>query len=99
LIKLGLVGGFFENVSMSSPFLHGLAALFGFLIVSVVIVLAASFVALVLETAIKLVGARRRIAAVGRSTWVDDPTAYFYPQRFYLVPDGRGPPTPSLLFV
>jgi len=98
LIKLGLVHGFFESASLSSPFLHGLAALFGFLIISVVIVLAASILALALETAIKLVGARRRIVTAGRSTWVSDPTSYIYRQKFYLVPDGRGPPAPSLFF-
>ncbi len=99
LIKLGLAGGLFESVSLSSPFLHGMAALFGFLVVSVVIVLVASFVVLAIDKAIKLAGARRRSVAVGRSTWIVDPASYFCFKQIYLVPEGRGPPTPYLLFV
>ena len=93
LIKLGVVGGFFESVSLSSPFLHGLAALFGFLIVSVVIVLAASLFVLALDKVIKLAGARSRSVAPGRSSWVVDPASYFCFRQVYLVPEGRGPPS------
>jgi len=97
LVKLGLVGGLFETVTASSPFLHGLAALFGFLVISVVIVLAASFLVLAIEKAIELVGARRRSEAADRASWGIVLASYICVQKYYLVPESRGPPAPSSL--
>ena len=92
LTRLGLISSMLGEAEFSGPFFHGLAALFGFLIISFIVVLCNSLIVAAIDKAISLAKARRFVRTVGERTWtLYSPTGVFA-QKFYLVPEGRGPP-------
>jgi apolipoprotein N-acyltransferase len=92
VMQLGFGGGLLGEARFSSPYLNGIAVLFGFVIVSFVIVLFNSLLIMAVEKAVSLAEAREIASCEGGRIW----DLYFAPgphaQRFYLVPDVRGPP-------
>lgn len=95
-VKLGLVRGLLGNAEFSNQHLSGLVLLFGFIIVSFVIVLINSLILIAVEKAVSLAEARGTASCESGRIW----DLYFSPglfvQKFYLVPDVRGPPYSAL---
>jgi uncharacterized membrane protein len=92
LVKLGLAGGLIRGGELSNPFLHSLIGLFGFLVISALIVLLNSLLVLAI---VKTVTANR--SRDERKSEVDKTWNYFFihnllAERVYLVPEGRAPP-------
>lgn len=91
-VKLGLVRGLLGSAEFSNQHLSGLVLLFGFIIVSFVIVLLNSLLLIAVEKAVSLAEARGTASCESGRIW----DLYFSPglfvQKFYLVPDVRGPP-------
>jgi len=92
LTRLGFVSSMLGEAEFSGPFFHGLAALFGFLIISFIVVLCNSLIVAAIDKAISLVKTRRFVRSVGERTWPLYSPNGFFAQKFYLVPEGRGPP-------
>lgn len=92
LIKLGFVGSVLGEAEFSGPFFHGLTALFGFLIISFLVVLCNSLIVAAIDKAISLAKARRFEVSVGERAWDLYFTTGLFAQKSYLVPEGRGPP-------
>ena len=92
LTRLGLISSMLGEAEFSGPFFHGLAALFGFLIISFIVVLCNSLIVAVIDKAISLAKTRRFVRTVGGRTWALYSPNGFFAQKFYLVPEGRGPP-------
>jgi len=92
LTKLGFVSSLLGEAGFSAPFFHGLAALFGFLIISFLIVLCNSLIITAIDKAISLAKARTIKVPVGKRRWDLNSAAGLFAQKFYLVPEGRGPP-------
>ncbi|MEA3297020.1 MAG: hypothetical protein U9R56_04075, partial [candidate division Zixibacteria bacterium] len=93
LTKAGYAGGLLYGVEVSYPFFHGVAILFGFLIVSCIIILCSSVLALAIEKVIALGGVRRKAASTVRRIFTINPAIGFTIQKVYLVPEVRGPPS------
>ena len=95
-VKLGLVRGLLGSAEFSIQHLNGLVVLFGFIIVSFVIVLLNSLLLIAVEKAVSLARARGTASCESGRIW----DLYFSPglfvQKFYLVPDMRGPPCMAL---
>lgn len=92
LIKLGLIGSLLSEAQFSGPFFHGLAALFGFLIVSFIIVLCNSLLVAAIDKVISLAKARVYERPVSERIWDPYSTSGLFANKFYLVPEGRDPP-------
>jgi hypothetical protein len=94
-VKLGLVRGLLGSADFSIQHLSGLVVLFGFIIVSFIIVLLNSLLLIAVEKAVSLARARGTASCESGRIW----DLYFSPglfvQKYYLVPDVRGPPASS----
>jgi apolipoprotein N-acyltransferase len=92
LTKLGFVNSILGEAKFSGPFFHGLAALFGFLIISFIVVLCNLLIVAAIDKAISLAKARRFVRSMRERAWNLYSPTRFIAQKFYLVPEGRGPP-------
>jgi len=80
------------NVNLSNPFIHGFAALFGILVLSCIIVLAASMLALAICKIISLAPARVRMGHRCSGSRIVSENRCYSLQDAFLIPEGRGPP-------
>ena len=96
LTKLGFIGGVLGKAELSNPFLHGLAGLFGFIIVSAIIVLLNSLLILAIVKTLELTRPRSKTTQEASRKWDIILTLSLFSEKVYLVPDGRAPP---MLFV
>lgn len=93
VIRLGFARGLFGEAELSNPHLNSLMLLFGFVIVSFIIVLLNSLIVLTVEKIISLGKARETTSC--DDTRIRDPysSPALFTQRCYLVPEVRGPPS------
>jgi hypothetical protein len=96
LVRLGFIGGLLGKGEFSQPFLHGLVVLFGFLTVSVAIVLFNSLLVIAIVKTLLLARANGNTVQEDEKTLDPFSTFALFAQRVYLVPDGRAPPLPSV---
>ncbi|MGB2769148.1 MAG: hypothetical protein WBC88_05420 [Candidatus Zixiibacteriota bacterium] len=94
LIKLGYTSGFVTHSVPSAPFLLRLLTLFGFAVISSVIVLLNSLLVKAVEYAVKVFKANRsEFRSTQRSLYFTG-SVYLRPQKFFLIPHLRAPPMP-----
>lgn len=98
LMKMGFVGGLLGKLELSHPFLHGLAGLFGFLTLSAIIVLLNSLLVLAIDKTLELSKPKTKTAQEDKKIYGLLFIRNLFPQKVYLVPEGRAPPSCSLLF-
>ena len=91
-VKLGLVRGLLGSAEFSNQYLNGLVILFGFIIVSFVIVLLNSLLLIAIEKAVSLAEARGTASCESGRIWDLCFSPGLFVQKCYLVPDVRGPP-------
>jgi hypothetical protein len=96
LVKLGCVGGVLGESGFSQPVFNSLAALFGFLTVSAIIVLLNSLLILAIVKRPKVAGLRHRIVQEDEGILEFFSTFGLFAQRIYFVPESRAPP--NLIF-
>lgn len=94
-IELGLFKGFFVEVEFSSPFLNGLAFLFGFIVISFLIVLINSLLVTALNKVISLTDAQASPSGDCGLPRILPLTPGHPIQKYSLNPDVRGPPVQS----
>jgi apolipoprotein N-acyltransferase len=92
LVKLGFVEGLLGKAELSHPFFSGLVALFGFLTVSAIIVLFNSLLVLLFIKTLEVTRPRGKVVQEEEKIWNLLSTPGFFPQKVYLVPEGRAPP-------
>ncbi|UCD94920.1 MAG: hypothetical protein JSU69_02390 [Candidatus Zixiibacteriota bacterium] len=92
LIKLGFIHGLFGDLKFSVPFFAVLGTVFGFVIVSFVIVLTNLLLALAIEKAIAAVKKARVIVYSDGEIWGWRLANKLRIENLYLIPEGRGPP-------
>lgn len=92
LVKLGFAGGIFKQADLSHPLFNGVGGLFGFLIISLIIILCNSLLAWAIKQAASSVGVPRRAFAEEEQIWRSLAHLVFPTDRAYLMPDVRGPP-------
>lgn len=93
LVKLGFIDGLFGEARFSLPFFKGLAAIFGFIIVSTILVFANSLIVLAIEKIVALV--KKGALAIllperGRNLYFPCEVSV---ENLYLIPESRAPPT------
>jgi len=93
VIQLGFAKGLFGEAELSNPHLNGLMLLFGFIIVSFVIVLLNSLIVIAVEKVASLGKAQETTSCDDEA--IRDPYSApgIFTQKCYLVPDVRGPPS------
>lgn len=96
LIKLGYTSGLLTHSTFSTPFILRLATLFGFGIISFIIVLLNSLLIKAIEYAAKTFKAQTVEFSISELTWNLAKTCHLFSQRFFFVPQLRGPPILSL---
>jgi hypothetical protein len=89
---LGLRGGLISSTSPPGGFYHGVAVLLGCLTVSAGIVFLNCIIATVIEQLIELAKAREEVSSNGEGRWDLSFDLGPFAQRYFLVPEGRGPP-------
>ncbi len=95
-VRAGFVSGFLESPKfLASPFFHGMAALFGFLAISFVIVLVNSLLVLAVQKVAALSSSRSWSAAEPVTLLQVYKPGRFVSQLVYLIPEGRAPPVPA----
>ncbi|MCX6829369.1 MAG: hypothetical protein NT002_08845 [candidate division Zixibacteria bacterium] len=89
-----LTGGntLFGNIEITLPFFNTLSTLFGFIIVSLIIVMANTLLLLVVEKAFELEGKRKHIISGGEKSWGFSQYRYVPTNSVSLLPEGRAPP-------
>ncbi|UCD95563.1 MAG: hypothetical protein JSU69_05800 [Candidatus Zixiibacteriota bacterium] len=92
LIKLGFIHGLFGDLKFTVPFFAALGTVFGFVIVSFVIVLTNLLLALAIEKAIAQVKKARVVVYSDKRTWGWQLRNKFRIENLYLVPESRAPP-------
>lgn len=92
LIKLGYTSGLLTYSTFSTPFILRLATLFGFGIISFIVVLLNSLLIKAIEYAAKTFKAQTIEFLISELTWDLAKTCHFFSQRFFFVPQLRGPP-------
>jgi hypothetical protein len=94
-----LIGGntLFGNIEITLPFFQTLSTLFGFIIVSLIIVLANTLLLLVVEKAFALEGKRKHVISGGEKSWGFSQYRYIRSNTITFLPEGRAPPTFVLL--
>ena len=98
LTKIGFAGGILGKAEFSNPFLHGLIGLFGFIIVSAIIVLLNSLLVLAIAETIKLTTSKKKNFQEGKRSRSFPFTRNFHTKKVFIVPEGRGPPIVSSSF-
>jgi len=96
LIKLGYTSGILTHSTFSTPFILRLATLFGFGIISFIVVLLNSFLIKAIEYAAKVFKARTIEFSKSELTWAFVKDCHLFSQRFFVVPQLRGPPVSSI---
>lgn len=101
LMKMGFARGLLDApvLALASPFFHGLAILFGSLVISFVVVLFNSLLVLAVEKVLLLIKARPAVVPESDEIWSFSPGHSFLAQKVYLVPAGRAPPVFPILGV
>lgn len=97
LIRLGYNSGLLTHSTPSTPFFLRLAALFGFGIISFIVVLFNSVLVKAIEYAAKTFKGQTLEFSITELTWDLAKTCHLFSQRFFFVPQLRGPPIISLL--
>jgi len=97
LMKLGFTGGLLVQDEFSNPFLHGLVGLFGFLIVSVIIVILNSLLVLAIVKTLVATRSKADIVKEVKRKWQFSFICYFAVKKIYTVPEGRAPPFCKIL--
>jgi len=92
LIKLGYTSGLLTHSTPSTPFFLRLATLFGFGIISFIIVLLNSLLIKAIEYVAKTLKAHIIEFSISELTWDLVKTCHFFSQRFFFVPQLRAPP-------
>ncbi len=98
LVKLGFSSGVFSQAHASHPLLNGVGGLFGFLIISLIIILVNSLLAGLIKKAVLLAEDKQKPVAEKELLWVRFAHSVFTTGRAYLVPDARGPPGRRLFY-
>jgi len=92
VIKLGFATGLLAGAKAGHPAFHGMAALFGFLSISFLIVLLDSLIISAIDAVSTLAPARESVSLRGERKWdlllPPGPVAF----ELFFVPDVRGPP-------
>ncbi len=97
LIRFGIGGSLVTQQVLSIQFFHGLATLFGFLILSFLVVLINSVIIAFVDKALALARARGHGVIKSERQWNLHAIAGLLAQDSYLVPESRGPPRPSIV--
>ncbi|MCJ7792851.1 MAG: hypothetical protein MUP45_02650, partial [Candidatus Marinimicrobia bacterium] len=92
LIKLGYTSGLLTHSTPTTPFVLRLVTLFGFGIISFIVVLLNSLLIKAIEYAAKVFKARTIEFSKSELTWDFVKNCHFPSQRFFLIPQLRGPP-------
>jgi hypothetical protein len=92
LIKLGYTSGLLTHSTPSTPFFLRLATLFGFGIISFIIVLLNSFLIKAIEYVAKVFKAQITGFSESERTWDFVEKNKLFSQKFFLIPQLRGPP-------
>ncbi|MFH1372617.1 MAG: hypothetical protein ABII79_02330 [bacterium] len=92
IIKLGIAHSVLGEAEFSGHFVHGLVVLFGFLIISFIIVLCNTLIIAAVEKAWSRAKNRKFSDSVGERTWGLHFTTRLFADKFYLVSEIRGPP-------
>mgnify|MGYP001587680028 CR=1 FL=1 len=92
LMKLGFTGGLLGKIEFSNPLFHGLVGLFGFLIVSAIIVLLNSLLILAIVKTLEATRPKENTEDEVKRKWQLSFTRNFSTKKVYVVPEGRAPP-------
>lgn len=92
LIKLGLSQGIFGQSGLSLPFFGALSTIFGFIIISFVIILINSLLVLAIDKVVKLVSASDSNIPLGEKGWSLGFLCEAGADNNFLIPESRGPP-------
>ena len=96
LIKLGYTSGLLTHSTPTTPFILRLATLFGFGIISFIVVLLNSFLIKAIEYVAKIFKAQTSEFSISELNWDFVKNCHLFSQRFLLVPQLRGPPVSSI---
>lgn len=92
LVKVGFIEGLFGEGKFSLPVFGAISAIFGFIIVSFIVVLANSLLVLAIEKVVSLIkDADATIHLGGMIVKLQLPCKVAV-ENFYLIPESRGPP-------
>ena len=92
LTKLGFANGILGKTRFSDPFLDGLVGLFGFLIVSAIIVLLDSLLVLAIIKTLEAIRHKKNTVGEVTRKWLLFFTDKESSEKVYLLPEGRAPP-------
>jgi apolipoprotein N-acyltransferase len=92
LIKFGYTSGLLTHSTPSTPFFLRLATLFGFGVISFIIVLLNSLLVKIIEHAVKIFKATGIEFTTKEIFWSFVESHKFFSQKFFLIPQLRGPP-------
>ncbi len=95
LIRLGYISGILASSIPSTPFFLRLATLFGLGIISFIVVLLDSLLIKAIEYAAKTLKARILGFSISEQSWDFAETCRLFSERFYFIPQLRGPPVQS----
>ncbi len=93
LIELGLVTSLLSGADFSGGFIHALVVVFGFLLISFLIVLLNAIVVSLIDRALAKARARRLLPSECGESWDLVFTSGPFADKFFLLPEGRGPPS------
>jgi len=97
LIKLGLINSLLGGEILSQKCFYGISALFGFLIISLIIVTFNALLIIAVHKIIYLAKSRQAEMPVSGRTWNLYTEVGIFAGKFYLNPDSRGPPVCTIL--
>jgi len=92
LIKFGYTSGLLTHSTPSTPFFLRLVTLFGFGIISFIIVLLNSLLVKAIEYVAKILKAHPIEFSASEKSWDFVQNCKLYPQKIFLIPQLRGPP-------
>jgi apolipoprotein N-acyltransferase len=92
LMKFGFTGGLLVPTEYSNPFLRGLVGLFGFLIVSAIIVLLNSILILAIVKTLEAIKPKGNTFKKVKRRWLLSFSPNLSAKKVYVVPEGRAPP-------
>jgi hypothetical protein len=93
LMKAGITGGLLGKIESSNTFFHGLVGLFGFLIVSVIIVLLNSILVLVIDNSLELNRIKEKTTQGNENKWWFSNACNIITKQTYMMSEERGPPS------
>jgi len=92
LIKLGFINDLLGGEVLSQRYFYGISTLFGFLIISLIIVIINALLIIAVNRFMCWAKSRQAQMPVGERTWNLYTKVGFFADNFYLSPDNRGPP-------